>query len=239
MDGFAASTSGGGWYGSNRLIYHKWMWNEYGGTFAGYATDGLTHEFAHSRGATDIYGMKVDVTKNPINGKAFDAINSIMNYPYGNITWDEHTVNLLNRTGPGKIIGEEYITAAFPKKIAVRVRDSWGDPLPRAVVQTYPVDWFSYRVTPQPIERELTDDRGEYVYPSNPFGPSTSTSPWAIRYPNFLVRGDLLFGSITNGYPCTKSKIPFSNMARTPPITWILYCHLVRLVFRFGAPPKL
>lgn len=188
VDGFAASTSGGGWYGSNKLIYHKWMWNEYGGPFAQYATDGLTHEFAHSRGATDIYGMKVDVTKNPINGKAFDAINSIMNYPYNNITWDEHTVNLLNRTGAGEIVGEEYITSAFPEKIVVRVKDSWGDPLPRATVQTYPVEWFSYRVTTQPIQSELTDDRGEYVYPTNPFGPATSTSPWSIRYPNFLVR---------------------------------------------------
>ena len=188
VDGFAASTSGGGWYGSNKLIYHKWMWNEYGGPFAQYATDGLTHEFAHSRGATDIYAMKVDASKNPINGKAFDAINSIMNYPYNNITWDEHTVNLLNRTGPGDINGEEYITSAFPEKTVVRVKDSRGDPLPRAIVQTYPVEWFSYRVTTQPIERELTNDRGEYMYPTNPFGPATSTSPWAIRYPNFLVR---------------------------------------------------
>lgn len=188
VDGFAASPSGGGWYGSYRLIYHKWTWNEFDGPFAQYATDGLTHEFAHSRGATDIYGMKVDADKNPINNKAFNPIKSIMDYPYGNITWDEHTVNLLNRTGPGEIVGEEYITAAFPKKIAVRVRDSWGDPLSRAMVQTYPVDWFSYRVTTQPISRGTTDDRGEYVYPSNPFGPGASNSPWAIRYPNFLVR---------------------------------------------------
>lgn len=87
IDGkFTEPTVGGGWYGNVQTIYHSWNWDFLDGPFAQSATDGLTHEFGHSRGGVDIYGMRVEGSKNPINTTTFEPISSIMNYPYGNIT---------------------------------------------------------------------------------------------------------------------------------------------------------
>lgn len=189
IDGFAVSTTGGGWFGGTyQLIYHKWNWNEYGGPFQQTATDGLTHEFAHARGATDIYAMKVDASKNLVDGKAFDAINSIMNYPYGNITWDEYTVNLLNSTAGSMIVGEDYITKAFPKNINVKVKDAWGNQVKSASVNLHPVSWYTYTVPAKPIYNYITNEQGLVHFDINPFNPGFLNAPWHIEYPNFLIK---------------------------------------------------
>jgi hypothetical protein len=44
IDGFAASTSPGGWYAANQLIYHKWMRDSLGGPFGRTATEALTRQ---------------------------------------------------------------------------------------------------------------------------------------------------------------------------------------------------
>jgi hypothetical protein len=87
IDGFSNTAQGGGWLGSNQVIYHKWSASKFfeSGPFGPGATDGLTHEFAHARGAVAIYGMRVEGSKNPVNGETFEPVNSIMNFPYGNI----------------------------------------------------------------------------------------------------------------------------------------------------------
>ncbi|MBU1822805.1 MAG: T9SS type A sorting domain-containing protein [Bacteroidetes bacterium] len=52
IDGYAAGTSVAGWYQPNRLIYHKWMWNNLGGPFAQNATKSLTQVFMTTVPAT-------------------------------------------------------------------------------------------------------------------------------------------------------------------------------------------
>ena len=164
INGFSNDLSGGGWYGTNRSIYHNWKWDNNNGPFGKYATDGLTHEFGHARGAIDIYGLKVDAQKNLVNSSSFEPINSIMNYPYDNIKWDEHTIKLLNSTGSKAIEDEKYITSAFPNTLGVKVINSQGIPLNNAAVEVYPVEWFSYGVASNPLFRSTTNDKGVYQF---------------------------------------------------------------------------
>jgi hypothetical protein len=69
-----------------------------GGVFAAYATDGLTHEFGHSRGAVDLYQESVPAANNPVSGASFSAPTSIMTYPYGVTTWDRYTIGIINHS---------------------------------------------------------------------------------------------------------------------------------------------
>ncbi|GAB3033126.1 T9SS type A sorting domain-containing protein [Spirosoma pulveris] len=191
INGFSDNQIGGGWYGEYRTIYHSWPWNYFDGPFAGTATDGLTHEFGHARGAIDIYGLRVEGKNNPVNLETFEPVNSIMNYPYGNITWDEHTTNLLNTTGGQPVEGEKYITDAFPDTMGIQVVDAQGRPLKNTVLTVYPVNWFSYSVTNTPILTAKTTDNGRFQFSSNPYQPDTKDYPWHIRYCNFLVKAVL------------------------------------------------
>ncbi|GAA4458289.1 hypothetical protein GCM10023189_30290 [Nibrella saemangeumensis] len=188
INGFSPVTSGGGWYGGNTTIYHNWPWHLYGGPFGKWATDGVTHEFGHARGAVDIYAMRVESRNNPINQQSFEAISSIMNSTYDNIVWDEHTVNLLNTTGGKPIVGEAYITKAFPAKIQLKAVNAQGKPMDNATIEIYPIDWYSNKVTPTPVLQRQTDGRGIFEFATNPFQPSTQGYPWHIRYANFLVK---------------------------------------------------
>jgi len=195
IDGkFTKPTVGGGWYGNVQTIYHSWNWDFLDGPFAQSATDGLTHEFGHSRGGVDIYGMRVEGSKNPINNNTFEPVSSIMNYPYGNITWDEYTTNLLNSTADGPIVGEEWITKPFPKSIGIKTTDSRGFPLANVTLELYPVEWFSYAVLANPVVSSTTNEQGQYSFVKNPYQPSTSGYPWTMRYSNFLIKAT--YGSV-------------------------------------------
>ncbi|MFC5412848.1 T9SS type A sorting domain-containing protein [Larkinella bovis] len=191
VDGaFTPNSTGGGWYGDHQTIYHKWTWSNdlASGPFGPGATDGLTHEFAHARGAIDLYGLSVEGSKNPVNNTAFKTVSSIMDYPYGNITWDEHTTHLLNSTADGPIEGDAWITRPFPGTIGIQVSSAQGMPLDQARLELYPVEWFSYSVKPIPVVTGYTNSQGIYDFVSNPYGPLSNDSPWHIRYPNFLLK---------------------------------------------------
>ncbi|QMW01012.1 Ig-like domain-containing protein [Spirosoma foliorum] len=191
IDGkFTTPTVGGGWYGSYQTIYHSWDWNVNfdSGPFGPGATDGLTHEFGHSRGAIDIYGLRVEGAKNPVNGQTFEPVNSIMNFPYGNIVWDEYTTSLLNSTADGPITGEAWITSPFPSKIELKAVTAQGLTLDNVRLEVYPVDWFSYAVGPSPVWQKSTDANGIMEFSSNPFQPASSGYPWTMRYSNFLIK---------------------------------------------------
>lgn len=87
MDGYKSDPreTGGGWYGDGiQAIYHSRTHNDrFNSPFEKNAIDGIIHEFGHARGVPDIYAMKVDADKNPVNGQAFSGVRCIMNYPYG------------------------------------------------------------------------------------------------------------------------------------------------------------
>lgn len=75
MDGYKSDPreTGGGWYGDGiQAIYHSRTHNDrFNSPFEKNAIDGIIHEFGHARGVPDIYAMKVDADKNPVNGQAF------------------------------------------------------------------------------------------------------------------------------------------------------------------------
>ncbi|GAB4049809.1 hypothetical protein [Spirosoma litoris] len=191
IDGkFTTPTVGGGWYGSYQTIYHSWDWNVNfdSGPFGPGATDGLTHEFGHSRGAIDIYGLRVEGAKNSVNGQTFEPVNSIMNFPYGNIVWDEYTTNLLNSTGGDPIVGDQWIIRPFPNTMGIKAVNASGATLANVKLELFGVDWFSYSVSTAPILTTSTNINGTYSFQTNPFQPATTGYPWTMRYANFLVK---------------------------------------------------
>lgn len=188
INGFSDNSVGGGWLGDYQTIYHSWRWENWDGPFGGYATDGLTHELAHARGAVDTYGMRVDAANNPVNGQAFEPVNSLMTYPYNNIVWDEYTTHLLNSTADGPITGDDWIVKPFPKTIAIKTLDQEGQPLEGVSLDLYPVDWFSYTLTPTPVKHVTTNLEGIYQFSTNPYGVPTVGYPWHFRYCNFLLK---------------------------------------------------
>jgi len=180
-------TQGGGWYGDRLTIHHSWSVTNAGGPFGGFATDGLVHEFGHSRGAIDLYALKVSDTNNPINGQPFFGVISIMNNPYGNLVWDEHSQHLINKNGRTVAPPISYITEEFPPSIRIKVTDNNGGPFPNVQVRLFPVPWFSSSVTNVALMSGFTGSNGEFLLPSDLFGQNTPDFPWNIRHPNFLV----------------------------------------------------
>lgn len=187
-DGFPPAGTGGGWIGAHQAIYHAWDTGSNGGTFGSDATDGLTHEFGHARGAIDLYAMDVDAATNPVNGWAFKvATSSIMNYPYGVSDWDDHTVNIINRNKKTWAPAIDYITKAFPPGFEVLVTDTAAKPQAGVDVAFYPVEWHKRTVAAAAVATGRTDAAGRFVLPSNPFDPGRPGKPWDISYCNFLV----------------------------------------------------
>lgn len=189
-DGFP--TQGGGWYGSPvNAIHHSWSVSDFGGTFSDFATDGIVHEFGHSRGAIDLYALQVNAGQNPINGEAYQAAISIMNYPYGETAWDLHSINVINTNYDSVWASLMYITNSFPSSMGIVVKDAQGVPLQNSEIKLYPVSWFSSSVNSIPTIIGSTNSLGGFVFSTNPFGPRNPRpncgKPWCINYPNFLV----------------------------------------------------
>lgn len=174
----------GGWFGDYEVVFLSWPISQI--TTPG-ATDAIVHEFGHARGAIDLYGIKADGEFNPVNGASYKAPRSIMEYPYGETMWDQHSINLINRTANVVHSPPSYITEAFPSSIGIIVTDATGTPQANAKVLLYPVPWFQNRVVPTPRYEVYTNDQGEYVFPTNPYQPGTPNVPWLMTFPNYLV----------------------------------------------------
>jgi hypothetical protein len=101
--------------------------------------------------------------------------------------WDQHSINLINRTANVVHSPPSYITEAFPSSIGIVVTDTMGTPQANAKVLLYPVPWFQNRVVPTPRYEVYTNDQGEYVFPTNPYQPGTPNVPWLMVFPNYLV----------------------------------------------------
>lgn len=187
IDGFPLA--GGGWYGSYRTIYHSWSVNNWNGPFAEYATDGLIHEFGHARGAIDLYALRVDGNKNQINGENYEIpFSSIMNYPYGIETWDEHSINLINLNAGNEISNLEFIHNSFPSKILFETKDQFEIPVNDVTINLYPVKWYSTALGLDPIITVSTDNHGKVELIENPYNPhEASSEPWKIDNCNFLI----------------------------------------------------
>jgi hypothetical protein len=204
-------TTGGGWYGHVQTIHHAWSWDGWGGTFAQTAMDGLTHEFAHTRGCIDVYALKVKAENNPITNKEYKGETSIMNYPYGESVWDDHCVATVN-----------YQADEAPTKLKF-IQDFWPPYLifdlgvPNATIQLYGISWFSNTVDSYATEIYFSDDSGTVtidMHENNIFQPVDTGQPWLIAIPNFVVRvenqvsnpieGEVLFDMF---FPFTKANM--------------------------------
>ena len=174
----------GGWLGTYQVVFLSWP---IAGITTPWATDAIVHEFGHARGAIDLYGIKADGQFNPVNGASYHPGRSIMDYPYGETFWDQHSINLINRSANVVNAPPTYILDAFPSSIGIVVADAAGVPQANAKLSLYPVRWFQNRVDPYPRIVAYTNEQGEYVFPNNPFEPWSMTAPWLIGYPNFLV----------------------------------------------------
>ena len=174
----------GGWWGDYDAVFLSWPIAQI--TTPG-ATDAIVHEFGHARGAIDTYAIKADGEFNPVNGASYHPGRSIMDYPYGETVWDQHSINLINRSADVVHAPPSYITEAFPSSIGIVVTDEAGGPQANAAITLYPVPWFQNRVVPNPRFVVYSNPQGEYVFSQNPFDPGTLGSPWLMSYPNYLV----------------------------------------------------
>lgn len=202
-DGYPSQ--GGGWYGQPyNTIHHSWSVDLHDGLFGDFATDGLIHEFGHSRGAIDLYAIEVPADSNNINNQAYHAPESIMNLPYGKTIWDEHSINLINMNENSIINSQDYVTESFPSKIEILVTDNSGNPMSDVNVLFFPIEWYSKKVNENIYNTYFTNSDGIIEFTDNPFKPKTSGYPWDIRYPNFLVTAEYLDASIFTWLPITE-----------------------------------
>ena len=147
MDGYKSDPRevGGGWYGDTiQTVYHSRTHNDrFNSPFEPGAVDGIIHEFGHARGIPDIYAMKVDADKNPVNGRAFHAVRCIMDYPYGEVHWSDYAVHMINMAGGRNVNIDDLVAGALPERIRVEVADDRDAPVKDAAVRFYPVRWLS------------------------------------------------------------------------------------------------
>lgn len=189
MDGYKSHPRevGGGWYGDKtQTIYHARTHNDrFNSPFERNAIDGIIHEFGHARGMPDIYAMKVDAEKNPINGEAFESVRCIMNYPYGETRWSDYAVNMFDLSADKNVDVDDLVKAVLPQKIRVEVTDQSGKPVRRAVVRFYPVRWYTYSVIPDPVAIAGTGGAGRCTIPfEKVFRPEKE---FGVKYCNCLV----------------------------------------------------
>lgn len=164
MDGYKSHPRevGGGWYGDSiQTVYHSRTHNDrFNSPFEQNAIDGIIHEFGHARGIPDIYAMKVDAEKNPVNGEAFEGVRCIMNYPYAETHWSTYAVNMIDLSADRNIDIDDQVVGMLPERIRIEVADQRGKPVRGASVRFYPVRWYTYAVCPTPETIALTGRGG-------------------------------------------------------------------------------
>ena len=171
----------GAYYRDERTMYHAWKIDY---LFGNSSLDALTWNFGMSRGCWDLDGLLVKADKNPVNQQAYDGVTSIMNYPYGEDTWDAFSINVINYYANQVYYGPHILNSAFPASIGVVVMDETGNLVDSAEVQFYGVGWASLTVSTPAAYAGMTGNNGEYVFTVNPFDPDTT---WPLEYANFLV----------------------------------------------------
>ena len=176
----------GGWYGREQAIIHGWAAAD-GGVFSANATDGLTHEFGHSRGAVDVYDETVTAANNPVSHETYTPPAGIMTYPYGVSTWDAYSTGVINAGKDSVSSGAPVVDTAFPG-MQVVVRTAAGRTVSGAQVQLYPEAWGSGEVSTTPTQSGVTGADGRLALDANPFAPGVPGQSWNLAAPNFVVK---------------------------------------------------
>lgn len=169
MDGYKSDPreTGGGWLGDTiQTIYHARTHDDrFNSPFEPGAVDGIIHEFGHARGVPDIYAMKVDAEKNPVNGRPFHGVRCIMDYPYGETHWSDYAVHMIDLAGGRNVDIDDLVAEALPRDIRIEVADERGAPVKDAVVRFYPVRWYTSAVAAEPCAVTRTGRRGACTLP--------------------------------------------------------------------------
>jgi hypothetical protein len=189
MDGYKSDPKeqGGGWYGDKiQTVYHARTHNDrFNSPFEPGAIDGIIHEFGHARGIPDIYAMKVDADKNPINGQPFLGTRCIMDYPYGETYWSDYAVNMINMAGGRNIDIDDVVMKVVPDNIVIKARWADGKAVEKASVKCYPVGWYSYTVQKEPVFTTEIAKKGEVKFSTeNVF---SREKEFGVKYSNCLV----------------------------------------------------
>ncbi len=188
MDGYKShpQEQGGGWYGDKiQTVYHARTHNDrFNSPFEPGAIDGIIHEFGHSRGIPDIYAMKVDADKNPVNGQPFLGTRCIMDYPYGETYWSDYAVNMINLAGGRNIDIDDVVMKAVPENITIKARWADGSEVNGAAVRCYPVGWYSYTVQDEPVYA-TTIESSEVTFPAEEV--FKREKEFGVKYSNCLV----------------------------------------------------
>lgn len=190
IDGYKSHPEevGGGWMGSDILtVYHSRTHNDrFNDPFDEIAIDGIIHEFGHSRGVPDIYAMKVDADKNPIAPIACDGTRCIMNYPYGETFWSEYAVNMINLAEDKRVEIDNLVADMLPKNLSFKVMTPDRKPARDACLTFYPVGWYSYSVSAEPVYSVKTGHDGEVKFDTRKVFPKSEE--FGVKYPNAFVK---------------------------------------------------
>jgi hypothetical protein len=171
----------GTYYRDEQTIYHAWKID---GLFGTSSLDALAWGFGMSRGCWDLDGLLVKAEYNPVNHQAYDGVESIMNYPYGEDKWDQFSINAVNYYADRIYNGPHILNSAFPASIGVIVKDEKGSPVENADIQFYGIGWATLTVDTPSVYTGTTDSNGEFVFSLNPYDPDNT---WPLNYSNFLV----------------------------------------------------
>ncbi len=193
-----------GWYGDAQTLTTAWG-PAWGGSFGATATDAITHELGHSRGAIDMYAMDVDAAKNPINGQAYAAEASIMTYPYGVTTWDGCSAAVITKSADQIYQNAPIFTSLLPGAYSVQVTQG-GANVSGAAVAVYAVRWFSDAVESTPVQTGVTSSSGAFQLTGNPFAGTVGTN-WDTSMANMLI-------TATKGGKTVSTWLPISEACK-------------------------
>lgn len=154
----------GGWLPAPYLC----VGHDYSGLFQGYAVDALVHEFGHSRGMIDLYATEVNQPSgNPITGETYEAEKGIMNYPYGETVWSDYSLMMINASADRRVCLKHH--SFLSPEFNVKVLEKDGRPAGGARLRFYPVEGYSYKVTPDALYEGETSSQGVFSFGTNPF----------------------------------------------------------------------
>ena len=192
IDGYKSDPreAGGGWYGANILtVYHSRIHNDhFNDPFEPGAIDGIIHEFGHGRGMPDIYAMTVRAENNPIAPIGCMGTKCIMDYPYGETLWSEYAVNMINLSADKMVDIDRLVQAMCPDYLSFNVVGPDGKPVNGAQLTFYPVGWYSYSVSPEPVYTAKTDLDGSRTIKAEKIFPKTRS--FGLKYSNMFVKAE-------------------------------------------------
>ncbi len=183
-----------------------------GSMFGRVMTNTITHEFAHSRGAWDLYAGDIDASQNLVKNTLGwkNPTPSLMNSLFTDTNFDEHSVYMINKTAT--LYGASTFTdgqrgtltgAAFPNSISISALNSSGAAQSGAVVKMYGITWYQggAPLSATPTYTYTTDVNGKVNFvgaANNPFNVSGGMPLYNTFFVSVTYAGVTKYGWI----PC-------------------------------------